>query len=88
MDGKTEQAASSQSSREVMPIPSHLAGWVVPQSFEDEVLKASVRCPCGSERVELRYPGATHLSWKDQTPIPSSVKIGEVWFFIIKATCA
>jgi hypothetical protein len=88
MAKKSKKVASGEGSTETLPIPSHLAGWVVPVAFEDEVLEASVRCPCGSERTELHYPGETHLSVGSGTPIPSMVKIGDEWFFLIKAVCA
>jgi hypothetical protein len=86
--GGKKAARGRKASAESLPIPSHLAGWVAPESFEDEVVTASVRCPCGSDRLEFHHPGETHLRYGDGIPVPSSVKIGEEWFFIVKAVCA
>ncbi len=73
---------------EPSPVPWHLREWVAPVSFEDEILKATVRCPCGSERVELHYLGTTSPSREDGTPLPRVVKIDEDYYLIIKAVCA
>ena len=70
----------------VMPVPSHLAGWVEPLSFEDDFLTAAVRCPCGGDRFEFHYPGETQSH--DGEPCPCTVKIGATWFFLVKAVCA
>jgi hypothetical protein len=69
-----------------IPVPSHLVGWVEPKEFRDKVLIAAIRCPCGSERLEFRYPGVTHLV--EGRPFPCSAEIGKVWFFLIQAACS
>lgn len=68
-----------------IPIPSHLAGWVTSETYQDHVLIATVRCPCGSERLEFRYPGVTHLI--DGQRFPCSAEIGGAFFTIIQAAC-
>jgi hypothetical protein len=73
---------------EPIPVPSHLQGWVVPLSFEDEYLEATVRCPCGSDRVELHYLGTTFPSREDGSPLPRVVEIDGGYYFIVQAVCA
>jgi len=49
-----------------------------------------VRCPGGSERLEFHDPGETHLyphSYEGQ-PTPCTARLGEEWFFLVKAVCA
>jgi hypothetical protein len=79
---------SNQDGAAGMPVPSHLAGWVVPKTFRGHRLTADVRCPCGSERLEFHYPGQTHLLSDDGMPIPCTAEIGGEFFFVIKAVCA
>jgi hypothetical protein len=47
----------------MMPVPSHLVGCVAPRdSVVDETpLIADVRCPCGSTKFDLLFPGQTHV---------------------------
>lgn len=68
-----------------IPVPSHLVGWVAQEDFREKVLRAAVRCPCGNERLEFRYPGVTQLV--DGRPFPCSAEIGKVWFFLIQVAC-
>src|SRR5262245_57294079 len=70
---------------EPWPIPSYLLEWVVATSYQDDVIEATVRCPCGSEQLEFHYPGVTQLY--EGQPFPCSVKIEEIYFYIIKAVC-
>jgi hypothetical protein len=70
---------------DAIPIPSHLAGWVTREDFREKMLHAAVRCPCGNERLEFRYPGITQLV--DGRPFPCIAEIGKVWFFLIQAAC-
>jgi hypothetical protein len=72
---------------EPLPMPSHLRGWVVPLSFEDEYLEATVRCPCGCEQVELFTLGDTQPSRTDGSPKPIVAKIDEGYYFIVQAVC-
>jgi hypothetical protein len=71
---------------DAIPVPAHLAGWVTATTYQEHVLTAAVRCPCGSERLEFRYPGVTHLV--DGEPFPCSAEISKVFFFVIQAGCA
>jgi hypothetical protein len=45
----------------MMPVPSHLAGWVVPKDprVGQRPLDAWIRCPCGCDRFAFLYPGET-----------------------------
>jgi hypothetical protein len=70
---------------ESCPIPSHLLGWVTGTSYKDKLIEATIRCPCGREQLEFHYLGVTQLC-KD-LPHPCSVKIEDIYFFIIKAVC-
>ena len=79
-DGTSEKKGSKQ-----FPVPSHLVGWVVPTSFENERLTATLRCPCSCERFEFHHPGVTVLH--QGRPYPTSAKIDELWYYIIKAVC-
>jgi hypothetical protein len=78
----------------MVPIPSHLLGWVVPISCsgEDPYVQATVRCPCGNEDLEFHYPGTTHLSYGSDEPIPCTAELrepqgGSRFYFGIKAVC-
>jgi hypothetical protein len=78
-----------------VPIPTHLAGWVVrPESAEkDTYVEGMLRCPCGCEKMEYHYPGATHVpEGSAGTPVPCSVQVpdgrsGKRYWFGLKAVC-
>jgi len=69
-----------------MPLPSHLVGWVVPQTRRGLLVEGSLRCPCGSDRFELHY---TANPPKDSTlrPRPSTVKFEGEFHYIVEARC-
>jgi len=71
----------------MMPLPTHLRDCVVPDSadIDESGLQGTVRCPCGSERVNLLYPGQTH-EWNG-TQIPCTAEINGKFFFLMKAQC-
>jgi hypothetical protein len=78
----------------MVPVPSHLRGWVVPISCsgEDPYVKASVRCPCRNEDLEFHYPGTTHFSYDIDEPIPCTAELRQTkgrgrFYFGIKAVC-
>jgi hypothetical protein len=75
----------AKKSSEPYPIPSHLLGWVVGTSYEDDVVTATVRCPCGCKQLEFHYPGVTQLY--QGRPHPCSAEIEGLYYFIIKAVC-
>jgi hypothetical protein len=72
----------------MMPLPSHVVGWVVPKDpmIDEGPLEADVCCPCGSRRFDLLFPGQTH-EWDGET-IPCTAEISGKFFFLIKAQCA
>jgi hypothetical protein len=71
----------------MMPVPSHLKGFVVPKEsdIDEALLDATVVCHCGSNRFELLYPGKTH-EYGGET-IPCTAKINGQFFFLLKARC-
>jgi hypothetical protein len=71
----------------MMPVPSHLVGCVVPKdaSIDEKPLDADVRCPCGSDRFELLFPGQTHEY--EGEPIPCTAKIDGHFYFRIIVRC-
>ena len=71
----------------MMPVPSHLIDCVVPRDavIDESPLDAFVRCPCGSSRFDLLFPGTTH-EWRGET-IPCTAEIGGKFFFLVTARC-
>ena len=71
-----------------MPVPEHLRDWLVPGASEidESDLVGRVRCPCGSEEIELLYPGET--VFRDGDRYPCDLKIGDHQFFVIRGRCA
>ena len=65
----------------MMPIPSHLTNCVVPKdaTIDESPLDAFVRCPCGSSKFDLLFPGQTH-QYGGET-IPCTAEIGGKFFF-------
>jgi hypothetical protein len=72
---------------DMMPVPAHLQGLVVPLDsvIDEEALSAAVRCPCGDPHFELLYPGQTHEH--DGEVIPCTAEIDGNFFFILKSRC-
>ena len=72
----------------MMPLPTHLWGCVVPddQEASEADLKGQVRCPCGSARFHLLYPGQTCK--QDGQSFPCTIEVGGRYFFLVKAECA
>jgi len=72
----------------MMPVPSHLQGFVVPTDSADdeEALSAAIRCPCGEAKFELLYPGQTHEY--DGQEIPCTAEIDGNFFFVLKSRCS
>ena len=72
---------------DVPPIPTHLRECFVPLEGqpEDGLLKGAIRCACGSEQFELRYPGQTQDWFGRQLPCTAS--IGGRYFFRLEAHC-
>jgi hypothetical protein len=78
-----------------VPLPTHLAGWLARATLteQDTYFEAAVRCPCGSERVEVHYPGQTHQPSGRDSPIPCTVQLAgltgyDAYWFGLKAVCA
>ena len=72
----------------MMPVPSHLQGFVVPQDdqVDEEALSAAIRCPCGEAKFELLYPGHTHKYGRQM--IPCVAEIEGKFFFVLKSRCS
>lgn len=78
----------------MVPTPSHMAGWLGPAPCTGiaPCIDAPVRCPCGNERLEFHYPGATGFSCDSEEPVPA---VAEIYkpndvverHFVIKAVC-
>jgi hypothetical protein len=68
-------------------LPTHLVGWVVPHTRRGLLVEGGLCCSCGSNRFELRY---TADPTKDSTmlPRPSTVKFEGVFHYIVAARCA
>ncbi len=67
--------------------PPHLTGWVVPTESDEEgrFLKATVRCPCGEQKLVFAFQGRAN-------PLPCVMELsgpdGEAtWHFVIAALC-
>lgn len=71
----------------MMPVPSHLVDCVAPKdsAIDQGPLDGDVRCPCGSGRFDLLFPGQTH-EYQGET-IPCTAEINGKFFFLIKARC-
>ena len=71
-----------------LPIPTYLQGLLVPlaEGRGEEALRASVRCPCGGTRFELRHSGAS-ADW-DGKPVLCDLETETGIFFRIEARCA
>jgi hypothetical protein len=72
----------------MMPIPSHLTESAIPKSatVDESPLDAFVRCPCGSSKFELLFPGETQEYNGEE--VPCVAHVGEHFFFRIVARCA
>ena len=72
----------------MMPPPSHLTEWVVPddERIDEESFAGRVQCPCGSQELQLLYLGQTHEYQGEQ--IPCTAEIDGRFFFLIQALCA
>jgi hypothetical protein len=75
-------------------VPSHLTHWVAPPKAAENgtYVEGALRCPCGRDRLELRYPGATHPDPDTGSPIPRTVELPGVkgdarYWFGIQAVC-
>jgi hypothetical protein len=78
----------------MVPIPSHLLGWVLrtSKSGEGPYVRFAVRCPCGNEELELHYPGTAHPSYDSHESIPCTIELQQPegpsrFYFGIKAVC-
>jgi hypothetical protein len=71
----------------MMPVPSHLVGCVAPKDslVDESPLDADIRCPCGSIRFDLLFPGQTH-KFQGET-CPCTATIDGAFFFLVKAHC-
>ena len=71
----------------MMPVPSHLVDCVVPNdtTIDETPLEARVRCPCGSMRFRILFPGQTHVY--DNETIPCTAELAGTFFFLVKAHC-
>jgi hypothetical protein len=71
----------------MMPVPSHLAGIVVPldDEIDEEALSAAVSCSCGESEFELLYPGHTN-EYKGER-IPCTAEIDGNFYFVLKSRC-
>lgn len=71
----------------VAPLPTHLRSVLHPSGAAsgDELLVAELRCACGGELFELKYPGQTHE--RDGDAYPCIAGIGGRFLFIIRACC-
>jgi hypothetical protein len=71
----------------MMPVPTHLKDFVVPNSslIDEEPLEAKVRCTCGGKAFQLLYPGQTRTFEDGKFPVVA--EIGNTFFFLIKAKC-
>ena len=71
----------------MMPAPTHLKDWVVPDNaiVDEENFIGTVRCPCSSKELKILYPGQTH-EYKGED-IPCTAEINGVFFFLITVLC-
>lgn len=71
----------------MMPVPSHLTDFVAPKdpTVDEGPLDADVRCPCGSSKFALLFPGHTK-EYQGET-IPVVAQINGKFFFLVKARC-
>jgi len=71
----------------MMPAPTHLCDWLVPGAagVDGSDLTGRLRCPCGSEEVELFYPGETRFRAGDR--YPCALEIEGHRFFLVRARC-
>ena len=72
----------------MMPTPTHLNNWVSPDSdvIDEDNFSGIVRCSCGSDKIQLFYPGQTREY--DGTNIPCTAEINGKSFFLVKAKCS
>jgi hypothetical protein len=72
----------------MMPVPSHLSDCLIPKEsgIGGDALDADVRCPCGSKRFDLLYPGQSRTR-PGKEPIPCTAEIDGKFFFLISARC-
>ena len=71
----------------MMPPPTHLIGWVKPDSeaLDEDNFSGAVQCLCGHEIFEIAHPGATY---KDQgEDFPSTIDINGNYFFLVNVKC-
>jgi hypothetical protein len=77
-----QQAAENQPP----PVPTHLRDWMtrVEVDKDSRYAEGALRCPCGGERLEVYYPGQTHVPGG----FPCTVELdGERTWFGVQVAC-
>lgn len=71
----------------MMPSPTHLTGWVVPDSdaIDEGNFTGKVQCPCGCGTFEISHPGGTYQA--QGVELPGTAEIDGNFFFLVQVTC-
>lgn len=72
----------------MMPSPTHLVGWIKPDSdiIDEENFEGKIKCPCGNETFEVSHPG--NMLEDRGEKFPCTIEIDSKFFFLIKVKCS
>lgn len=71
----------------MMPPPTHLEGWVVPDSdvVDEDHFAGNVQCPCGCDTFEVSHPGGTYKT--QGVELPCTAEVNGKYFFLVQVKC-